>query len=125
MSSALVHGRRVRHGWNWQGDKSDDAGTECSSSFIDVDGHGVVHLGGFPEELAIEEVLVTAQKRSQSVLEAPIALTAHSGDGLVEIGALDVKDVITRKEKALRWNWSSAPTSMFNSGPLEHGRMLR
>lgn len=64
--------------------------------FIDIDGHGVVHLGGFPEELAIEEVVVTAQKT-----ESARAGGAHSLDRTqwrwpCRDGALDVKDVITR-----------------------------
>ncbi|MEM8661702.1 MAG: TonB-dependent receptor, partial [Pseudomonadota bacterium] len=50
----------------------------------------------FAQTSLLEEVLVTAQKRSESVLDVPISMSAYSGNRLVEIGALDVKDIITR-----------------------------
>ena len=36
------------------------------------------------EENALEEVMVTAQKREQSVLEIPIAVTVLSGEALLD-----------------------------------------
>ena len=44
----------------------------------------------------LEEVLVTAQKRSQSLMDVPLSISAFSGSKLRDIGALDVKDIITR-----------------------------
>lgn len=44
----------------------------------------------------LEEVIVTAQKRSQSVLDVPLSISAFSGNKLLEMGALDVKDIVTR-----------------------------
>ena len=44
----------------------------------------------------LEEVIVTAQKRSQSLLDVPLSISAFSGNKILEIGALDVKDIITR-----------------------------
>jgi len=48
----------------------------------------------FSQEL--EEVIVTAQKRSQSLLDVPLSISAFTGNKLLEIGALDVKDIVTR-----------------------------
>lgn len=42
---------------------------------------------------ALEEVVVTAQRREQSVQDTPISITALSGDTLVEIGATDISGV--------------------------------
>lgn len=44
-------------------------------------------------ELVLEEVIVTAQKREQSLQDTPIAVTAFSQDMLVDIGVLDVTDL--------------------------------
>ncbi|MEP1471614.1 MAG: TonB-dependent receptor [Halieaceae bacterium] len=44
----------------------------------------------------LEEVLVTAQKRSQSLLDVPLSISSFSGNKILEIGALDVKDIVTR-----------------------------
>lgn len=44
----------------------------------------------------LEEVIVTAQNRSQSLLDVPLSISAFSGNKILEIGALDVKDIITR-----------------------------
>jgi iron complex outermembrane receptor protein len=44
----------------------------------------------------LEEVIVTAQKRDQSLMDVPLSISAFSGSKLNEIGALDVKDIVTR-----------------------------
>ena len=44
----------------------------------------------------LEEVIVTAQKRSQSLMDVPLSISAFTGSKLNEIGALDVKDIVTR-----------------------------
>ncbi|MEM9530242.1 MAG: TonB-dependent receptor [Pseudomonadota bacterium] len=41
----------------------------------------------------IEEVAVTARRRSESLLDVPIAVTAYSGDQLEKIGALDITQI--------------------------------
>ena len=45
------------------------------------------------ESTALEEVLVTAQKREQSVLEIPFAISAIGEAEIKERGALDIKDL--------------------------------
>jgi iron complex outermembrane receptor protein len=44
----------------------------------------------------LEEVTVTAQKRDQSLMDVPLSISAFTGNKLTEIGALDVKDIVTR-----------------------------
>lgn len=44
------------------------------------------------EQASIAEVIVTAQKRSQNVLEVPIAISALSGDVIDQLAAADFKD---------------------------------
>ncbi len=39
---------------------------------------------------ALEEVTVTARRRSESLQDVPIAVTAYSGDALEKIGAIDI-----------------------------------
>ncbi len=42
---------------------------------------------------AIEEIVVTAQKRTESVQNVPISITALSGDDLARRGLTDLQDV--------------------------------
>jgi iron complex outermembrane recepter protein len=46
-----------------------------------------------PEIIGVEEIIVTAQKREQSLHDVPIAVTAISGQALADAGALDIKDL--------------------------------
>lgn len=46
--------------------------------------------------VAIEEVVVTAQKRAESMQEIPIAITAFSGDALREDGISNMQDIGNR-----------------------------
>jgi len=46
------------------------------------------------EELALEEIIVTATKRAESVMEVPLAITAMSGDFVREANLDDIKDLI-------------------------------
>tara|TARA_R110002072_G_scaffold274624_2_gene435458 strand:+ start:991 stop:1377 length:387 start_codon:yes stop_codon:yes gene_type:complete len=43
---------------------------------------------------ALEEVIVTATKRSESVLDVPLAITALSGQFISEVNLDDVKDLV-------------------------------
>jgi iron complex outermembrane receptor protein len=45
------------------------------------------------QELAIEEVVVTATKRPESVQDIPLAVTAFTGDQLEEAGVKDIRDI--------------------------------
>jgi iron complex outermembrane receptor protein len=45
------------------------------------------------QDLVLEEVIVTAQKRAQSIQDVPISITAFSGDFLQENGIETLKDV--------------------------------
>ena len=47
------------------------------------------------EELALEEIIVTATKRAESVMDVPLAITAMSGDFIREVNLNDVKDLIS------------------------------
>jgi iron complex outermembrane recepter protein len=43
----------------------------------------------------LEEVIVTATKRAESVMDVPIAITAMSGNAIREVNLNDIKDLIT------------------------------
>jgi iron complex outermembrane receptor protein len=60
---------------------------------------------------AIEEVIVTAQKRSESVQDVPIAINALAGDMLDDLGVSDTDDI-----EALYPNLSTNDSSAYNSG---------
>jgi len=44
-------------------------------------------------ETAVEEIVVTAQKREQQALDVPMALTAYSGERLESLGVRDMADL--------------------------------
>jgi iron complex outermembrane receptor protein len=46
------------------------------------------------EQAVLEEVIVTATKRAESVMEVPLAITAMSGEFLRDVNLDDVKDLI-------------------------------
>ena len=45
------------------------------------------------DSAALEEILVTAQKREQNILEIPFAVSVISEDEIKARGALDIKDL--------------------------------
>ena len=45
------------------------------------------------QELGIEEILVTAQKRTQSMQDVPIAVSAFTGEQIEEAGVKDIRDI--------------------------------
>lgn len=47
---------------------------------------GVVALGASPAFAQIEEIVVTAQKREQSLQDVPVAVTAFTGDDMKQLG---------------------------------------
>lgn len=47
------------------------------------------------QERALEEVIVTATKRAESVMDVPLAITALSGDAIREVNLNDIKDLIS------------------------------
>jgi iron complex outermembrane receptor protein len=46
------------------------------------------------QEVVIEEIIVTATKRAESVMDVPLAITAMSGESIRDINLNDVKDLI-------------------------------
>lgn len=54
-------------------------------------GHGAA--AGEGSDFRLEEVMVTAQKRSESLQDVPIALSAFSGDTLKDLGVNNIKDI--------------------------------
>ncbi len=46
------------------------------------------------QELALEEIIVTATKRQESVMDVPLAITALSGDFIRDVNLNDIKDLI-------------------------------
>ncbi|MFB3076619.1 MAG: TonB-dependent receptor, partial [Lysobacterales bacterium] len=44
----------------------------------------------------LEEVIVTAQKRAQSMQDIPISVSSYSGDDLRQMGALDTESIVAR-----------------------------
>ena len=43
----------------------------------------------------LEEIVVTATKRAESIMDVPLAITAMSGDFMREVNLNDVKDLIS------------------------------
>ena len=46
------------------------------------------------QDLALDEIIVTATKRSESVMDVPLAITAMSGDFIRDVNLDDIKDLI-------------------------------
>ena len=55
---------------------------------------GVTSSPVVAQDLALEEIIVTATKRSESVMEVPLAITAMSGEFILEAKLDDIKDLI-------------------------------
>ncbi|MGB1908238.1 MAG: TonB-dependent receptor plug domain-containing protein, partial [Spongiibacter sp.] len=54
---------------------------------------GMALAGGVMAAPVIEEVMVTAQKRSQSINDVPISISAFSGSKLDDLGVVDTRDL--------------------------------
>ncbi|CAG0939738.1 Pesticin receptor [Gammaproteobacteria bacterium] len=50
-------------------------------------------LAAFPAAAEIDEIVVVAQKREQSLQEVPIAISAYGADSLSEAGVRDIRDL--------------------------------
>ncbi|MEM9622484.1 MAG: TonB-dependent receptor plug domain-containing protein, partial [Pseudomonadota bacterium] len=74
---------------------------------------GLLVAGGLPvwvsaaEQAIIEEVIVTATKREQSVQDVPIAVTAIGAEALERAGVQDLRDLST---VATSFNMNSSQT---------------
>ena len=53
--------------------------------------------------LEIEEILVTAQKRAQSLQDVPISVSAFTGEQIEEAGVKDIRDIAAAGLPAARW----------------------
>ena len=47
-----------------------------------------------PVAAAVDDIVVTAQRRSQSVVDVPMSITAVSGEELATLGVTDVSDLV-------------------------------
>jgi iron complex outermembrane receptor protein len=55
---------------------------------------GIANSPLLAQELEIEEIIVTATKRAESVMDVPLAIQALSGDFIREVNLNDVKDLV-------------------------------
>jgi len=53
-------------------------------------------LSGLTADMVLEEVVVTAQKREQSLQKVPLSVSAFSGDTIRSLGAVDFRGLSTR-----------------------------
>ena len=69
---------------------------------------------GADEEVAIEEVIVTAAKREQGVHEIPVSLSVFDGDGLEKRGIADLVDIGKHVPNLVVTTFSAGHTSSAN-----------
>jgi len=65
---------------------------------------------------ALEEVIVTAQKRSESLQDVPIAVSAFSGDSMRQLGINDASDLVALTPGLSERKQSGSNTSYFLRG---------
>ncbi|MCK9504325.1 MAG: TonB-dependent receptor [Porticoccaceae bacterium] len=75
--------------------------------------HGAQVLAQSAPGRALEEIVVTAQKRSQNINEVGMAITAQTGDQLVERGVTAVQDLV-KIEPSLQASKSKNGTPVFS-----------
>ena len=56
------------------------------------------------QDLALEEVIVTAQRRQTSLQDTPIAITAFSSEKLMDLGVFDLTDLGSRRQTPISRN---------------------
>ncbi|MBL4673420.1 MAG: TonB-dependent receptor [Arenicella sp.] len=54
---------------------------------------GIAQVNAQSEGYALEEIVVTAQKRSESLQDTPIAITAFTANGLADKGVQDISEI--------------------------------
>ena len=64
------------------------------ASLVALLGAGQASAQDKPKTLGLEEIVVTAQKRAQSVQDVPIAITAFDGNFTKRVHLDDVKDLV-------------------------------
>jgi iron complex outermembrane receptor protein len=67
------------------------------------------------EALTLEEVVITAQKREQTLQEVPVSVTAFSGDYLDKRGVVDVRD-LTAETPGFSMGSSDTESALFIRG---------
>jgi len=78
----------------------------------DAEGPPTPASGGKAEASALQEILVTAQKRSENLQQVPIAITALSGDELASRGVLGTQDLASASPGVLITQFGTAPNAM-------------
>jgi len=64
----------------------------CCAFFVSL---SIIFPAAVMAQRTLEEIVVTAQKREESLMDIPMAVTAFSGDQLGRIGMSDVRDMKT------------------------------
>lgn len=86
----------------------------CLAVFLTIPPCTVLTASFAQDQGLLEEIIVTAQKRAQNIQDIPVAVTALSGDQLVEHGITDMFD-LQQNAPALRVGQSqTATTANFN-----------
>ncbi|PCI49637.1 MAG: hypothetical protein COB49_04680 [Alphaproteobacteria bacterium] len=67
------------------------------------------------DTVKLEEILVTAQKRSQNLLDVPIAITAISGEELTSLGYNDARE-LAQHIPGLNWSGAISKPNIFIRG---------
>ena len=70
--------------------------TFCTKTLVLAAAISAVYANNATAQAAIEEVIVTAQKRSENLQDIPLAITAFSGDKLREDGITSLEDIGSR-----------------------------
>ncbi|WP_295873051.1 TonB-dependent receptor [uncultured Zhongshania sp.] len=83
-------------------------GAESSANDKPIADAAVAKKGGAAKSGMLEEILVTARKRSENIQETPVAITAFSGDALRAQGILTAQD-LAKSVPSLQINDSTAP----------------
>ena len=93
---------------------------------------GALPLGAVAEErsLALEEIIVTAQKREESLQQTPLAISALSGDQLENLGITGLGDMMAGALPSLRIqpfpnNPGTLIISMRGVGPADAGQITK
>lgn len=89
---SAIESKSGRHSLNTE---STGSGPQSSSVAQAVSLALVAGVASAPAAAQLEEIVVTATKRAESVMDVPLAITAMSGDFMREVNLNDVKDLIS------------------------------